>query len=138
MISLDVRSRLEPEKQDILSDELPYCKILNRLLPANIRCIAWYPVSSSFSARFDCKYRRYKYFFPRGSLNIDAMDKAVKYVIGDHDFRNICKMDVANGVINFKRTVIDARVSVSDQNVEKSTGNLLFLQLLTTYYRHII
>jgi len=56
------------------------------------------------------------------------MDKAAKYVVGDHDFRNICKMDVANGVTNFKRTVIDARVSfVNDQNVEKSTGNLKFL-----------
>lgn len=51
------------------------------------------------------------------------MDKSVKYAIGDHDFRNICKMDVANGVINFKRTVIDAKVSMSNQNVEKITGN---------------
>lgn len=138
VISLDVRSILKPEKQDTLSDELPYCKILNRLLPSDIRCIAWYPVSSSFSARFDCKYRRYKYFFPRGNLDIDAMDKAAKYVIGNHDFRNFCKMDVANGVTKFKRTVIDARVSVSDQNVKKSTGNLPFLQLFTTYYRHIM
>lgn len=62
------------------------------------------------------------------------MNKAVKYVIGDHDFRNICKMDVANGVINFKRTVIDAKVvSVSDQSMEKSTGNLQFLQLLAIF-----
>ncbi|XP_025074957.1 tRNA pseudouridine(38/39) synthase isoform X2 [Pogonomyrmex barbatus] len=123
VISLDVRSRLEPENQGNLSDELPYCKILNRLLPMNIRCIAWCPVSSNFSARFDCKYRRYRYFFPRGNLDIVAMDKAVKYAIGDHDFRNICKMDVANGVVNFKRTVIDAQVTlVNDQNVEKSTG----------------
>lgn len=134
VISLDVRSRLEPESQDNLSNELPYCKMLNRLLPENIRCVAWCPVASNFSARFDCKYRRYKYLFPRGNLDIDAMDKAVKYVVGDHDFRNICKMDVANGVIKFKRTVIDARVtSISDQNVEKSTGNLHFLQLLIIF-----
>lgn len=125
VISLDIRSRLEPEKQDNLTDELPYCKILNRLLPANIRCIAWCPVSPNFSARFDCKYRRYKYLFPKGNLNIDAMDRAVKYVIGNHDFRNICKMDVANGVTNFTRTVIDAKVSLSDQNTEKLTGVFL-------------
>lgn len=122
VISLDIRSRLEPEKQDNLADELPYCKILNRLLPANIRCVAWCPASPNFSARFDCKYRRYKYLFPKGNLNIDAMDRAAKYVIGNHDFRNICKMDVANGVTNFTRTVIDAKVSVSDQNTEKLTG----------------
>ncbi|XP_071555254.1 tRNA pseudouridine(38/39) synthase isoform X1 [Temnothorax nylanderi] len=123
VVSLDVRSRLEPENQDSLPDELPYCKMLNRLLPANIRCTAWCPVAFNFSARFDCKYRKYKYFFPRGNLDIDAMNKAAKYAIGDHDFRNICKMDVANGVVNFKRTVIDAKVIlVTDDNVEKSTG----------------
>jgi len=49
-----------------------------------------------------------------------------------------CKMDVANGVINFKRTVIDARVSfVNDRNVEKSTGNLKFLQLFAIYQHNI-
>ncbi|KAL6432625.1 hypothetical protein ACFW04_006224 [Cataglyphis niger] len=122
VISLDIRSRLDPENQDNLSEELNYCKILNRLLPTNIRCIAWYPVSSNFSARFDCKYRTYKYFFPKSNLDIDAMDKSVKYAIGHHDFRNICKMDVANGVINFKRTVLDAKVSISYQNMEKVTG----------------
>lgn len=122
VISLDIRSRLEPENQNNLSEELPYCKILNRLLSKNIRCIAWCPVSSNLSARFDCKYRTYKYFFPKSNLDIDAMDKSVKYAVGDHDFRNICKMDVANGVINFKRTVIDAKVSMSNQNTEKVTG----------------
>lgn len=52
------------------------------------------------------------------------MNKAVKYTIGDYDFRNICKMDVANGVTNFERNVIDAKVSVSNQAAEKSTGTL--------------
>ncbi|RLU25664.1 hypothetical protein DMN91_001821, partial [Ooceraea biroi] len=122
VISLDIRSRLEPENQGNLLDELPYCKILNRLLPTNIRCTAWCPVPPNFSARFDCSYRRYKYFFPRGNLNIDAMDKAVKYAIGDYDFRNICKMDVANGIVNFKRTIIDAKVSISTQSAAKCTG----------------
>ncbi|XP_076176479.1 tRNA pseudouridine(38/39) synthase isoform X2 [Ptiloglossa arizonensis] len=103
-------------------DEIPYCKILNRLLPPNIRCIAWCPVPSDFSARFNCKFRTYKYFFPRGKLNIDRMDKAVKYIIGEHDFRNICKMDVANGVINYKRTIIDAKVSIFRQNFRNISG----------------
>jgi len=132
VISLDIRSRLEPENQDNLLDELPYCKILNRLLPANIRCIAWCPIPSNFSARFDCKHRRYRYFFPKGNLNIDAMDKAVKYTIGNYDFRNICKMDVANGIVNFRRTIIDAKVFVSTQSTDKHTGNLPFLS--TSHY----
>nr|XP_033321543.1 tRNA pseudouridine(38/39) synthase [Megalopta genalis] len=110
VISIDVRSRLKLEDQHKLNEELPYCKMLNRLLPSSIRCTAWCPVPQNFSARFDCKFRTYKYFFPRGSLNIEAMDQAVKYTIGEHDFRNICKMDVANGVTNYKRTVLDAKV----------------------------
>jgi len=132
VISLDIRSRLEPENQDNLLDELSYCKILNRLLPPNIRCVAWCPISSNFSARFDCNHRRYRYFFPKGNLNIDAMDKAVKYTIGNYDFRNICKMDVANGIVNFRRTVIGAKVSISAQSTDKRTGKLLFLS--TSHY----
>lgn len=134
VISLDIRSRLEPENQDNLSEELPYCKILNRLLPTNIRCIAWYPVSFNFSARFDCKYRKYKYFFPKGNLDIDAMNRAVKYTIGNHDFRNICKMDVANGVTNFRRTIIDAKVFISDQTLEKPTGIFYLVYMLIICY----
>ncbi|KOC63618.1 tRNA pseudouridine(38/39) synthase, partial [Habropoda laboriosa] len=122
VISLDVRSVLSAENQYKLEDELPYCKILNRLLPSNIRCIAWCPVPSDFSARFNCKFRMYKYFFPRGNLNIDAMDKAVKYTIGEHDFRNICKMDVGNGVTNYMRTIIDAKVSTYCQNFRNVPG----------------
>ncbi|XP_034191751.2 tRNA pseudouridine(38/39) synthase [Osmia lignaria lignaria] len=122
VISLDIRSNLKSEDQNKLGDELPYCKILNRLLPSNIRCIAWCPVPDDFSARFDCKFRKYKYFFPRGNLNIDAMDKAVKYVIGEHDFRNICKMDVANGVTNYMRTVINAEVSLYRRNFKNFSG----------------
>ncbi|XP_076237384.1 tRNA pseudouridine(38/39) synthase [Calliopsis andreniformis] len=122
VISLDVRSKLKPEDQHKLEHELPYCKMLNRLLPSNIRCIAWCPVSSDFSARFNCKFRKYRYFFPRGNLNIHAMDKAVKYTIGDHDFRNICKMDVGNGVVKYKRTITDAEVSVHRQNPRNISG----------------
>lgn len=122
VISLDIRSKLNPEDQYKLEDELPYCKMLNRLLPSNIRCIAWCPVPNDFSARFNCKFRTYKYFFPRGNLNINAMDKAVKYIIGEHDFRNICKMDVANGVTNYIRKVINAEVRMYRQDFRNISG----------------
>jgi len=52
--------------------ELPYCKMLNRLLPKSIRILAWSPVTEGFSARFDCGSRTYKYWFPRGDLDIDV------------------------------------------------------------------
>ncbi|XP_043285696.1 tRNA pseudouridine(38/39) synthase [Venturia canescens] len=110
VISLDIRSRLEPSEQDKIEDELDYCRILNRLLPSDIRCYAWAPVQRTKSARFDCKHRTYKYFFPRGYLNIEAMNEAAGYIVGYHDFRNFCKMDVGNGVVRFDRKVDEAKV----------------------------
>ena len=124
VISIDIRSRLIPENQCNLEEELPYCKLLNRILPKNIRCIAWCPVPNEFSARFDCKCRIYKYFFPRGNLNLALMNEALTYMIGSHDFRNICKMDVANGVVNFNRTIREASVRCIEENPEVTSGAL--------------
>lgn len=67
MISLTVRSNGDDD-----SHELPYCKMLNCLLPKDIRIIAWSPVNEGFSARFDCGSRTYKYWFPRGDLDVDV------------------------------------------------------------------
>ncbi|KAG8238348.1 hypothetical protein J437_LFUL017241 [Ladona fulva] len=65
----DYTSTITTESENIES-ELEYCKILNRLLPQQIRAIAWSPVSPEESARFNCRKRTYKYFFPRGNLNL--------------------------------------------------------------------
>src|SRR5690606_27835975 len=46
-----------------IRDELQYVQILNRLLPPDIRILAWSDVPDAFSARFNCKMRKYKYFF---------------------------------------------------------------------------
>jgi hypothetical protein len=40
------------------------------------------------------------------------MDTAVRYVVGCHDFRNFCKMDVANGVLKYERRILSAKVKV--------------------------
>lgn len=123
VISIDVRSQLDGDNENNLDQELLYCKMLNRLLPKNIRCIAWCPVGENISARFDCKRRTYKYFFPRGNLNLDLMNQGLNFMIGSHDFRNICKMDVANGVVNFNRTILKASVRCIQENVESTSGN---------------
>ena len=54
--------------------ELPYMVILNRNLPADIRVLGWTTVDSSFSARFNCLGRTYKYFFPLGQVNLDVRE----------------------------------------------------------------
>lgn len=44
--------------------ELQYCRMLNRLLPPDIRVYAWCPdPAPDFSARFNCRERQYRYFF---------------------------------------------------------------------------
>lgn len=86
VISLKVRSNLKnppenvrgmvppnekppPPKNKKPEEELNYVKVLNRALPEYIRVVAWAPVDSNFSARFDCKSRSYRYFFFRGEMD---------------------------------------------------------------------
>ncbi|CAM6126833.1 unnamed protein product [Calypogeia fissa] len=85
-------------------DEIDYVGVLNRVLPEDIRVLGWCPVPRDFSARFSCLYREYKYFFINTNLDIEAMKIAGAKFLGDHDFRNFCKMDAAN-VHNFRRTI---------------------------------
>ncbi|KAL1456003.1 hypothetical protein WDU94_000761 [Cyamophila willieti] len=116
VISVTVRSKLKSPGVDSDDEELNYLKMVNSNLPKTIRVVAWSPVPENFSARFDCFYRNYKYWFPRAGLDIDEMNKAAQYLLGTHDYRNLCKMNVANGVVNFKRTVTHTSVSTTFSN----------------------
>ena len=42
------------------------------------------------------------------------MNEAASKLIGEHDFRNLCKMDVGNGVVTFIRKILKAEVTVLD------------------------
>ena len=122
-----------PNDQDFhsIKDELPYAQILNRLLPPDIRILAWCPnPPPDFSARFSCKERRYKYFFtnpaftptplrsntdlqhPKGDgwLDIQAMRIAASKFTGLHDFRNLCKVDASKQLDNFERRIFHADI----------------------------
>lgn len=129
MISLDLRSHFLKDKdsedinlKDEVNDatkEIRYTHILNRVLPPDIRVLAWAPVEPSFSARFSCLERTYRYFFPHADLDIVTMNYAAQKYVGTHDFRNLCKMDVANGVTNFQRTILSAQVQLLSQSLEE-------------------
>lgn len=96
------------------ADELNYVNLLNRVLPPDIRALAWAPVPGTFDARFSALYRTYKYYFPLGTLDLAAMRAGAASFVGDHDFRNFCKMDVAGGVTNFRRRILRFDVALSD------------------------
>lgn len=38
------------------------------------------------------------------------MKSASQLLIGTHDFRNFCKMDVGNGVVEFTRNIFDIQI----------------------------
>ncbi|XP_052901942.1 tRNA pseudouridine(38/39) synthase [Anopheles moucheti] len=133
VISLDVRSKFRPEEQlqeSNLEDELDYCSLLNRVLPVDIRCIAWMPmVNPVYSARFDCRSRTYRYFIPKGDLNVPAMEEGARYLVGVHDFRNFCKMDVGNGVVNFVRSIDAISIEMCQEDYLDEGYNMLCVEL---------
>lgn len=122
----------EEKPFDDFKDEIQYCKILNRLLPPDIRILAWCPsVPADFSARHDCRERQYRYFFTQpayspipeslenpkstvkvkdGWLDIDAMRRAAKKFEGAHDFRNFCKIDPSKLITNFERKIFECDI----------------------------
>ncbi|KAH1096687.1 hypothetical protein J1N35_013608 [Gossypium stocksii] len=110
-----ISGELIPEAQ--IEGEIDYVRVLNRVLPSDIRIIGWSPVSIDFSARFSCLAREYKYFFWRGNLNLSAMENAGKKFLGEHDFRNFCKMDAAN-VHNYRRRITQFEISSSNMSFE--------------------
>ncbi|KAG6334392.1 hypothetical protein ID866_4694 [Astraeus odoratus] len=99
------------ELPQVANHELHYVSILNRILPPTIRVLAWSPVSASFSARFNCQYRHYKYFFTSHDLDVSLMQQAADYLVGEHDFRNLCKLDPAKQITDFHRRILSARIN---------------------------
>ncbi|KAF8026714.1 hypothetical protein BT93_F3250 [Corymbia citriodora subsp. variegata] len=131
VISLFLRSNLQPKntddanswelsiERDVLDAEIDYVRVLNRVLPKDIRVTGWCPVPIDFSARFSCMSREYKYFFWRDNLDIRAMESAGQKFVGDHDFRNFCKMDAFN-VHNYKRHITSFELSPCDKRLESN------------------
>ncbi|KAL0909196.1 hypothetical protein M5K25_020043 [Dendrobium thyrsiflorum] len=107
VISLYLRSN---GKEIGRGEEINYAMVLNRVLPKDIRVVGSAPISSEFSARFSCLRREYIYFFWRGTMDISVMQKAAQKFIGEHDFRNFCKMDALN-VKNYTRHITEFAIS---------------------------
>ena len=132
---------------DPIKDEIPYVEVLNRLLPPDIRILAWCPSPPlDFSSRYSCRQRRYRYFFtqpafmpvPRGSsakkdanrkkssdsdqkegwLDIKAMREGARRFEGLHDFRNFCKIDASKQIENFQRRIFHAGIIEVEQTSE--------------------
>ena len=113
------------EQQTSSKDRLRYLHTLNAILPPSIRVYAWAPVAPSFSARFSCRVRHYKYFFSAArNLDVDAMRNAAGRLVGEHDFRNLCKLDPAKQITSFRRRILRADISPlnDDHNNNNAAG----------------
>ena len=145
-VPLDDESFDRPLDFHPVHDEIPYPQVLNRLLPPDIRILAWCPAPpTDFSARFSCRERQYRYFFaqpafmpvpgrttskhstqggggasPRneGWLDIEAMKDAAGRFEGLHDFRNFCKIDASKQIEDFKRRIFRSEIRAVDAESE--------------------
>jgi tRNA U38,U39,U40 pseudouridine synthase TruA len=86
---------------------------LNSVLPRDIRVLGWADVPERFSARFSATLRTYRYYFVRRDLDLAAMRAAGRALAGRHDFRNVCKIDIAN-TQNFVRDILSVRIVAAD------------------------
>ena len=137
----DEKEEKAPKRDfDDVVDELPYPRLLNRLLPPDIRILAWCPTTPpEFSARHHCRERQYRYFFTQpayqptpnslehptsrdsrakggkekpmdGWLDIAAMRAAAKKFEGLHDFRNFCKIDGTKTQQSYARRIFESDI----------------------------
>lgn len=139
---------------DPIADELPYIQLLNRVLPPDIRVLAWCAEpGEDFSARFNCKERRYRYFFTNpaymplpgsrpdkrrgpedGWLDVDAMNEAAKKYEGLHDFRNLCKIDASKQITNFERRIFHAGIHKVEPSLDSSKDSGMMIPSPQLYW----
>ncbi|CAB9507570.1 pseudouridine(38/39) synthase [Seminavis robusta] len=115
------------QRQSKQLSEYPYEKMLNSLLPLDIRILAWSPVSDEFSARFSASTRTYRYFFHPLTLNLEAMRQGLARLVGKHDFRNFCKLNVVE-VSNFVRTIHSAKL-VTTNTSDNNSNNICYFEI---------
>lgn len=124
IVTLQVRSNGASDPRE----ELDYVGLLNRALPSDVRALGWAPVDEELNARFDCKWRQYKYFFEKTTaLDLEAMGEAARAFEGVHDFRNFCRMDAEN-VKSFTRRVLECTIE------EAGDGKLMYINVRGTAF----
>ncbi|KAJ8902554.1 hypothetical protein NDN08_006957 [Rhodosorus marinus] len=106
--------------------EMDYAKILNGVLPDGLRVLSWGPAveagvmvagrrrmreNQCFDARNDALSRTYKYLFFKKNLDIGLMREGAKAFIGQHDYRNYCKIDVNDTKASYVRVILDVQIN---------------------------
>lgn len=114
---------------DVNITEYKLKRAMNSVLPNDIHVIETMIVDDKFHARYNVKSKEYKYYINLGEynplernyvfqynykLNIDNMKKAIKYFIGEHDFRAFVTDNKEKE--NCVRTIYNATIEKLDNN----------------------
>ncbi|KAL4469487.1 hypothetical protein ABPG74_004740 [Tetrahymena malaccensis] len=120
VIGITLRTSIKiGENANEIENKLDYIKMLNSNLPDDIRILSCSKVDPTFNARFDCQKRIYKYFFFENQMDIQRMKEAANLFLGEHDFRNFCKIDVLQ-TINYVRIIYQLDI----EEVQANFGTL--------------
>ncbi len=128
-VMFDTETTIPPEK---------ICLALQKFLPKSIEIIKSEEVNKDFNVRFDVSDKTYEYHiynnenknplyrnyseYVKNPLDINLMNKACKYFLGEHDFKAFCSADTS--VKSTIRTIYSLSVSKKEDFVIiKVTGN---------------
>ena len=104
-------------------DIVAYHRGTNNYLPDSIRVLKAEQVSDEFHARFNAKQKTYMYLMYESTqeravyseratrvdtLDVDAIEKACKYLIGEHDFSSF--MSTGSDIKTTVRTITNAKI----------------------------
>ena len=115
-----------PDKEN----EYDYVTMLNAILPNDIRILSWAKIDENFDSRHNCIYRTYQYIFPvTKDLDLSNMESACQKLIGCHDYRNFCKINLSTAKTHVRR-ILEARI-ITGEN-ENSSQNTAILEISST------
>ncbi|ADM12649.1 tRNA pseudouridine synthase A [Encephalitozoon intestinalis ATCC 50506] len=106
-------SRIEmPNRSYVVTEsdykEYKYDMILNSHLPSDIRVIGWAPVPDTFSARFTCIQRQYRYYFHKEDLDADRMREMASRIKKMENFYYFSKHSDKNA--RYERKLDECRI----------------------------
>ena len=118
-------------------DECMLVKRINSQLPDDIVILSYAKIPEDYDIRTRCVSRTYRYFFFSEDLDLEAMRKACKYLEGEHDFKNFCKMKPEYEKSGTIRTIFSCQikeelfesVSFATNNVLESKFSVCFLEV---------
>lgn len=138
VITIQLRSKLKNSSEnDPKSSEYDYVTMLNAILPPDIRILNWACLEDdpTFDSRHNCIYRTYEYIFPvTQDLNLEIMQAACQKLIGCHDYRNFCKINLSTARTHIRRILSAEICDISEHfaTLRISSTGFLYHQIRLT------